>query len=370
MRQHIKEQETTEQTLASAETLPAVKFKPAKEVPLEKTVFHGLHELDFQGRSYIDPPSDLRISDDHPSFIPKKRVHTWVGHSKAVNAIRLFPKTGHLLLSAGLDGKVKLWDVYNERRVLRTFLGHSRGVRDVCFSNDGRKFLSASFEKTIKLWDTETGQCINRLSNSGTPVCVRFFPDDENQFLTGSHDRKIYQWDMKANEAVQVYNRHLGAVNSVTLIDNNRRFVSTSDDKSIRVWEYGIPVEIKVISEPHMHSMPAVTLTPNKKYFGCQSLDNNVLLYKATEPIKINKRKHFKGHTVAGYACQIDFSPDGKYVISGDSIGNLFVWDWKSCRVYRKLKAHEGVAISCLWHPQQGSGVVTCGWDGRIHLWD
>lgn len=68
---------------------------------------------------------------------------------------------------------------------------------------------------------------------------------------------------MRSGEVVQQYDRHLGAVNTVTFVDNNRRFVSTSDDKSLRVWEWDIPVDFKYLADPSLHSMPAVTLSPN-----------------------------------------------------------------------------------------------------------
>jgi pre-mRNA-processing factor 17 len=50
-------------------------------------------------------------------------------------------------------------------------------------------------------------------------------------------------------------------------MDNNRRFVSTADDKKIYVWEFGIPVVIKHVSEPDMHSIPKATMHPNQKYW-------------------------------------------------------------------------------------------------------
>lgn len=131
------------------------------------------------------------------------------------------------------------------------------------------------------------------------------------------------------------YDRHLGPVNTITFIDENRKFVSTSDDKSIRVWDWNIPVDVKYISEPHMHSMPAVTLSPTKKWLACQSLDNQILIYGVGDRFKLNKKKRFQGHLVAGYSCQPGFSSDGKYVTSGDSEGNLTIWDWKSQKIYK-----------------------------------
>lgn len=62
-----------------------------------------------------------------------------------------------MLLSAGNDGKVKMWEVFGGRKNLRTYLGHTKGVRDVCFSNDGRKFVSTGYDRNVRYWDTETG---------------------------------------------------------------------------------------------------------------------------------------------------------------------------------------------------------------------
>ncbi len=57
----------------------------------------------------------------------------------------------------------QLWEVYNEKRLFRTFLGHAKAVRDISFNNDGTKFLSCSYDRYIKVWDTETGEVLSLL---------------------------------------------------------------------------------------------------------------------------------------------------------------------------------------------------------------
>ncbi|XP_052391874.1 pre-mRNA-processing factor 17-like [Carassius gibelio] len=352
--------------------------KNEEEAPAEeKTILHVKDAYDYQGRSYLHVPQDVGInlrSADVPDkcYLPKKQLHVWTGHTKGVSAIRLFPLSAHLLLSCSMDCKIKLWEVYNDRRCVRTFIGHSKAVRDVCFNNTGTQFLSAGYDRYLKLWDSETGQCISRFTNRKVPYCVKFNPDEDKQqlFVAGMSDKKIVQWDIRSGEVVQEYDRHLGAVNTITFVDENRRFVSTSDDKSLRVWEWDIPVDFKYIAEPSMHSMPAVTLSPNGKWLACQSMDNQILIFGAQNRFRLNKKKIFKGHMVAGYACQVDFSPDMSYVVSGDADGKLNIWDWKTTKLYHRIKAHDKVCISALWHPHETSKVITCGWDGQIKLWD
>lgn len=343
----------------------------------EKSLLHVRDPTDYQGRSYLHVPQDVGVnlkSDEPPAkcFLPKKCIHTWKGHNNKVCAIKWFPNSAHLLLSCSMDAKIKIWEVFNDRRCLRTYMGHKEAVRDISFNNDGTQFLSCSYDRYIKLWDTETGDVTSRFTNGKTPYCVKFNPaeDKQNLIVAGTSNKKIVCWDIRTGEIVQEYDRHLGSVNTITFIDENRRFVSTSDDKSLRVWEWDIPVDFKYIADPTMHSMPAVRLSPNKKWLACQSMDNKIALFSALDRYKYNRKKTFTGHMVAGYACGLDFSPDMSYLVSGDADGKVYVWDWKTTKLYQKWKAHDDVCIDILWHPHETSKIATAGWDGLIKYWD
>uniref|UniRef100_A0A6A7G766 Pre-mRNA-processing factor 17 n=2 Tax=Hirondellea gigas TaxID=1518452 RepID=A0A6A7G766_9CRUS len=337
----------------------------------ETTTYDFKEEQDYQGRSYMHCPQEMRNNDEnHRCFIPKSWVHTWNGHTKAVSAIRWFPGSGHILLSASLDCSLKIWNVNSHRKCLRTINGHLLGIRDITFNNSGSQFLSISYDRWIKLWDTETGKCISRFSSGRIPFSARYHPGNENEFLVGQKDKLIVGWDVRQNAIIQRYEEHLSSVNTVTFVDEDRRFVSTSDDKKIFVWEYGIPVVIKHISEPHMHSVPFVMRTPDKKWIMGTSLDNQIIVFGAGGRFRQNQKKRFTGHNVAGFACQVDVSPNGQFVVSGDSEGRVFFWDWKTCKIYKRLRAHDKVTIGAIWHPVHPSKVATCSWDGTIKYWD
>lgn len=114
-----------------------------------------------------------------------------------------------------------------------------------------------------------------------------------------------------------------------------------------------------------------------------QSLDNQILVYSADGAFRQNKKKRFAGHTIAGYACAVNFSPDGKYISSGTGGGDVVFWDWKTGRIEKRLRAHKQVVIDHCWLPNEHvsvvvwcyrsadgqSKVITASWDGLIKLW-
>ena len=342
----------------------------------ESTEFHGAEQFDYQGRTYMHVPQDLGI-DLHKepgsvkNYHPKKQIHTWKSHNKAITALRFFPTSGHLLLSSSADAKIKIWDVYHQRELLRTFSGHTKAVTDITFDPSGRNFLSASYDRQMKLWDTEYGKCISRFTTGKIPHVIKFYPSsDTHEFVAGMSDKKIVQFDTRSGEMTQEYDHHLGPVNTITFVDEDRRFITTSDDKSLRAWEYNIPVPIKFIAEPYMYSMVRAAPHPSGKYVAFQSGDNQIVVYAATDKFRQNRKKAFRGHNNAGYAIDVSISPDGGYIMSGDSGGYVCFWDWKTCKLYHKIQASDGPVVCAQWHPQETSKVATAGLDGAIKYWD
>ncbi|KAK4447824.1 WD40-repeat-containing domain protein [Podospora aff. communis PSN243] len=369
-------------TLVSA---PAESLARRKEVEAqgdETTTFHAESQYDYLGRTYMHVPQDLDVSlqkevGSVTNYIPKKVVHTWKHHGKkAITALRLFPGSSHLGLSGDADGQIKIWDVYRSRELLRSFSGHNKAITDLSFNNDGKKFLSGGFDRWIRLWDTETGQCVNRFNSGKTPHVIKFNPSSEqgHEFLAGLSDNRILQYDSRAgNEVVQEYDHHLGAINTIEFVDESRRFMTTSDDRSLRVWEYGIPVEIKTISEPDMFALTKSAQHPSGKYVLYQCSDNSIVAYSsASDKFRQNRKKSWRGHNVAGSAIGLTISPDGQFVVSGDTGGHVCFWDFKTCKMYSKLTADSaGGAINCVaWSEQETSKVFTAGVKGDIKMWD
>ena len=216
----FKDEETvakpTEEDAAYLEDYLSKMKKRAKKTvddsPMEeKSTLHIKDAYDYQGRSFLHIPQDLGVNlkaDSPPEkcFIPKRQIHEWKGHSKGVASIKWFPKSGHLILSGSMDSKVKIWEVYKNRRCIRTYSGHKQAIRDVNFNNAGDHFISTSYDRYIKMWDTETGQCTQSFTSNKVGYCCKFHPDEDKQHLivTGMADKKIICWDTRSGEIVQV----------------------------------------------------------------------------------------------------------------------------------------------------------------------
>lgn len=80
-----------------------------------------------------------------------KFVRAIPGHTAGVAGLAFHP-SGTLLVSAGKDRTVRLWNPANGQAV-KTLEGHTSWVQGVGFYNKGTRLASVSADRTVKLWD-------------------------------------------------------------------------------------------------------------------------------------------------------------------------------------------------------------------------
>lgn len=62
-----------------------------------------------------------------------------------------------IIVSCSADLTIKVWDVNNDYKCIKTLYGHDHSVSSVTFLPSGDKIVSASRDKTIKVWEFASG---------------------------------------------------------------------------------------------------------------------------------------------------------------------------------------------------------------------
>lgn len=82
---------------------------------------------------------------------------------------------GHCLVSSGLDGSIKLWDLENEVP-LGTLAQSSAPVWEVAFNPDGTQ-IAGMQDHQILIWDAKSGQLLESITVSGMLKDIDWNPD-------------------------------------------------------------------------------------------------------------------------------------------------------------------------------------------------
>jgi WD40 repeat protein/tetratricopeptide (TPR) repeat protein len=153
-----------------------------------------------------DPSLALKLLED-PSRCPEglrdftwrffhrlcRRDHVrWAAHPKRVSFVG-FAANGKVLITAGYDGTVKLWDVAT-RTVLQTHTAHRHPVTAAAVSPDGKVLATGDRSGAVKLWQLDTGTEQATLTGLARPVFDVAFSPDGKRVAAGS-PRTLLLWD-------------------------------------------------------------------------------------------------------------------------------------------------------------------------------
>ncbi len=327
-----------------------------------------------------------------------------------------FNEAGTLLASGGKDPRVYLWDPYG-CDLVGQLAGHEDAVQSVNFSVDGTTLVSGSFDTTIRLWNVQEQKEIG-LPLKGHRLVVQnaIFGRDNNTIFSGSLDNSIIAWDL--NQTSSIGRKILGEGKSVTdlAIDKeNQVLVAVTDADQIHIWNVS-NFQPVIIPGEKAHTLKAkkVALSPDGTLLAVlDDVNLQILRIKtgvvlSSFDIKEGVQNEFQVkamsfsidgdrvflagnyNTVAVYdiaarsvqkfygpepdksidIMAIALSPDGNYLVTGNTRGDITLWNARELTyINGPIHAH-GDWITGLAFSPNNNMLASASYDGLILIWD
>ncbi|XP_027554463.1 coronin-1B [Neopelma chrysocephalum] len=167
------------------------------------------------------------------------------GHSKRVGIVTWHPTARNVLLSAGCDNVVLIWNVGTAEELYRLEGLHPDLIYSVSWSRDGSRFCTACKDKSVRVIDPRRGTVVaekERAHEGARPMRAIFLADGKI-FTTGfsrMSERQLALWDMENLEepmGLQELDSSNGALLPFYDPDTNVVYVCGKGDSSIRYFE-------------------------------------------------------------------------------------------------------------------------------------
>ena len=293
---------------------------------------------------------------------------TLKGHKASINSVAVSPD-GKLVASSSFNELfVQLWD--KETGAPITQVQTEINVTAVDFSPDG-KVLAVTTWNGLLLFDTKNHKNIASFSILDNPdfhiLSDVDFSHDSKLVAASCSNKIIYIWNVNTKELESKLTGSPDHIKNIVFPPDSNTLISTESDQAYTIWDLKTKKPIKRIRTKN--NINFLAISPDGKILATSFFLDALKLWDS----KTNKITATFKHKVPGTDfTDIAFSPDGKYLVSaevGKIIGNdIRVYEIETQKEVMVLKGHNDVVRS-IDFSRDGKTLVSGCEDNTVKVW-
>ena len=248
---------------------------------------------------------------------------------------------------------IGIWDLTTGRQ-LRTLTGHTRFVRSLSWSSDGRFLLSGAEDDTVRLWETGSGRCLRTFpttqSGPWSEVRVLLNPDTGRPIVADSDT--VRQWPLPSRYTAPPHLSRPRRHAELTRLDADATALVDAAEQAIAAHRYA-----------EAHGL----LAKARAIRGYERAPRALSAWRSLADVlpRVGVRASWQVREFDSQ-CAVDLSPDGARAASGELYA-LHVWDTRTGLLLRAID-HPSMVTAARFSPDQRR-VASASWCGQLGVW-
>ncbi|KAL9658761.1 hypothetical protein ABK040_005916 [Willaertia magna] len=320
-------------------------------------------------KSYSVVGKDQNKGEDIELFFQKKEISL---HSDVITDMIVLPNDNRIVTSS-LDSSIKIFDVVKETKV-KEFIGHSKGVSSIAWTNEYHFLISAGSEREPLVWiaNVEGGSPF-RLRDQRNPhqhslVGVWAVPNSA-QIISADHRGIVKIWDIRTHKCAQTISTELNFLksdnqkkldtnkfylNSFTYIPNRKQIVTAS--RNIKVYEYE-----RTDNPKGADDIPVISSLYNpKNYHFVTCSAQSVKLWDGLSGAVFKAYKNLSTYSDISTVCLDD---RGRKIIIGNHIGEVLIFNFANGNFIKKFKIVDTEITSLVYCDDGSKCIIATSWN-------